>query len=154
MEHRPRVTASALPVGSILHGRMAHGDFLDCYSVESPMPPRPAAEIITAFPGWARFLVLLRRVLTAPFGLSNDGPAAVDKIGPFPVEAETASELIAGFNDKHLDFRVSVFSENGRVSLATWAHPHNIGGRLYLAVIMPFHILIARNALARVASRP
>ena len=72
-------------------------------------------------------------------------------MGPFPVESETETELIAGFNDKHLDFRVSVRSEGGLVSLATWVHPHNIGGRIYLAAIMPFHILIARDALARVA---
>ncbi|WP_206057327.1 DUF2867 domain-containing protein [Nitratireductor sp. XY-223] len=152
MNAGPEVKASALPSESHLHGHMARGDFLDCYSVESAMTPRQAAEIITEFPGWARFLVLVRRVVTAPFGLSNDGPQARDKIGPFPVEAETESELIAGLNDKHLDFRVSVFSDGGRVSLATWVHPHNIGGRLYLAVILPFHILIARNALARVGS--
>ncbi|MEM7636150.1 MAG: DUF2867 domain-containing protein, partial [Pseudomonadota bacterium] len=70
----------------------------------------------------------------------------------FPVETETARELIAGFNDKHLNFRVSVLSQDGRVFLATWVHPHNIGGRLYLKTILPFHILIARNALARVGA--
>ena len=115
------------------------------------MPPRRAAEIIVDFPGWARALLLMRKVLTSPFGLSTDGPDASDKMGMFPVEVETSSELIAGFNDRHLDFRISVFSEEGRVSLATWVHPHNVGGRLYLAAIMPFHILVARNALARVA---
>ena len=84
--------------------------------------------------------------------MSQDGPDAADKLGPFPVELETETELVAGFNDKHLDFRVSVMSRDGQVSLATWVHPHNFGGRLYLALIMPFHIMIARNALARVAS--
>lgn len=118
----------------------------------STMSSRSAAEIITDFPAWARFLLHIRKLLTAPFGLSTDGPDASDKIGPFPVEIETASELIAGFNDKHLEFRVSVFAQDGRVSLATWVHPHNIGGRAYLMVILPFHILIARNALARVAT--
>jgi hypothetical protein len=39
------------------------------------------------------------------------------------------------------------------VFLATWVHPHNIGGRVYLTTILPFHILIARNALARVGAR-
>ena len=57
----------------------------------------------------------------------------------------------SGFDDRHLEFRVSVLSRDGRVSLATWVHPHNLGGRLYLAAIMPFHIMVARNALARVA---
>ena len=148
---RPSVKTTRLSKDSPLHARMGRGDFLDCYAVASSAGPRRAAEIITAFPGWAQGLVKLRGLITVPFGLSQEGPVAEDKLGPFPVESETETELIAGFNDKHLDFRVSVRSEGGLVSLATWVHPHNIGGRIYLAAIMPFHILIARDALARVA---
>ena len=149
-----KVTAMDLPAGSLLHDRVAAGDFLDCYSIAADLSPRRAADVITAFPGWARFLLFVRRVLTTPFGLSNDGPAAADKVGAFPVETENRHELIAGFNDRHLDFRISVLSEGGRVFLATWVHPHNLAGRLYLRVIMPFHILIARDALARVGAEP
>jgi len=145
-----QVTTDSLPVQSILHSRVAPSDFLDCSSVKSGMPPREAAEIITDFPGWAQFLLLIRKAVTAPFGLSNDGPPVSNKVGIFPVETETGEELVAGFNDKHLDFRVSVMSCEGQVYLATWVHPHNLGGKLYLKAIMPFHILISRNALARV----
>ncbi len=148
---KPVVTSSSLPPQSGLHNRISSTDFIDCFSVASDVRPRRAAEIITSFPGWARFLLIVRRVVTAPFGLSADGPEAPDKVGPFPVEAETEAELIAGFDDKHLNFRVSVFSRDGRVSLATWVHPHNFGGRIYLKAILPFHILIARDALRRVA---
>ncbi|USG61231.1 DUF2867 domain-containing protein [Sneathiella marina] len=153
-QNKANVIASELPANSSLRDRVSTTDFLDCYSVSSNLSSRPAAEIITEFPGWARFLLQIRRVITTPFGLSNEGPNAADKIGPFPVEIETESELIAGFNDKHLDFRVSIFAQEGRVSLATWVHPHNIGGRIYLMTILPFHILIVRNALARVATAP
>jgi Protein of unknown function (DUF2867) len=145
------VSSGGLPADSALHARMSENDFLDCYSVAAEMTPRQAADIITNFPGWAQFLLRIRRVVTAPFGLSNDGPDAADKVGIFPVESENATELIAGFDDRHLNFRVAVFAKAGRVYLATWVHPHNFGGRLYLAGIMPFHILISRNALKRVA---
>ena len=84
------------------------------------------------------------------WAFSAKGPKAPDKIGEFPVESETGSEIVAGFNDRHLDFRVSVMSSDGAVSLATWVRRHNLGGRLYLALIMPFHVAIARDALARV----
>lgn len=151
MLFQTKVSATPLPSDSTLHRRVAEGDFLDCYSVQATVPTRRAAEIITDFPGWAQVLLSIRRVVTAPFGLSQDGPKADDKVGPFPVESETESEMIAGFNDRHLEFRVAVLSRDGRVSLATWVHTHNLGGRLYLAAIMPFHILVARNALARVA---
>jgi hypothetical protein len=149
----PKVQSCTLPGFSALHARCSDGDFLDCYRVASVLPPREAAEIIIDFPSWARVLLMIRRFATAPFGLDNDGPAVVDKIGPFPIESDSGDELIAGFDDRHLDFRVSVISRESRVSLATWVHPHNLGGRLYLAAIMPFHILIARNALARVGRR-
>ncbi len=146
-----RVRKITLPAVSALHDQRVPRDFLDCYSVTSDMPPRRAAEIITAFPGWARFLLMIRSAVTGPFGLSQDGPEAADKLGPFPVQSETEAEIIAGFDDRHLNFLVSVLSHEGQISLATWVAPHNIGGRIYLAAIMPFHIAIARNALARVA---
>lgn len=150
MDH-PNVSKIALPQVSGLHARRVPRDFLDCYSVASDMNARDAANIITDFPGWAKFLLVIRRAVTAPFGLDNDGPDVADKVGIFPVESESDYELIAGFDDKHLNFRVSVLSYEGQVSLATWVAPHNLGGRIYLAVILPFHIAIARNALVRVA---
>lgn len=145
-----KVMTTELPLQSALNDRVKPTDFIDCYSVESDLSPRHAAEIITDFPIWARFLVKIRNLVTTPFGLSSDGPAAIDKVGLFPVESESRYELIAGFNDKHLDFRVSVISQNGRVFLATWVHTNNIGGQIYLKAILPFHIIIVRNALARV----
>ncbi|WP_245581437.1 DUF2867 domain-containing protein [Octadecabacter arcticus] len=59
-------------------------------------------------------------------------------------------KVIAGFDDKHLNFRVSILLQDGQVSLSTWVSPHNLSGRLYLTAIMPFHIAIARTALSRV----
>lgn len=147
-----KVIVDELPRQSLLRTRVLATDFLDCFSIESSLPPRRAAEIITDFPEWARFLLKIRSVVTAPFGLMAEGPATPDNVGVFPVEMENETELIAGFNDKHLDFRVSVFSSKGRVYLATWVHTHNIGGRVYLKAILPFHILIARNALSRLNS--
>lgn len=148
-----RVFVRPLPPLSSLHRRFGPGDFLDCYAVQSSLAARPAAEIIAAFPGWVRALVTVRRVLTAPLGLKNSLPDGTeDAVGVFPVEKDSESEVLAGFNDKHLDFRVSVVSDDGLVHLATWARPHNAAGRMYLRTIMPFHVAIARNALARVAA--
>lgn len=150
IQRMTRVCKATLPERSILHARVGDYDFLDCYSVESNRSVREAAEIALNFPDWARVLVKLRNLIVVPLGLSSEGPEGTNRVGMFPIESETESELVAGFNDKHLDFRISVFSESRKLFLATWVHPHNIGGRLYLAAIMPFHILIARNALQRV----
>ena len=145
------VRSITLPKDSALHEWRATGDFLDCYAVVSDMPVRPAAEIITNFPGWAHILLKIRRIITAPFGLDNDGPDTPNKLGIFPVESETETEIIAGFDDKHLNFRVAVMSQNSQNSLATKVTPHKNLGRNYLAAIMPNHIAIVRNAVGRVA---
>ena len=146
-----KVRKTDLPSLSVLHGRISPADFTDCFVVKSSLPARKAAEIIVEFPGWAQALLVVRKLFTAPFGLSQEGPPADDKVGPFPVELDAKDEFVAGFDDKHLDFRVSVISNSGQVYLGTWVHPHNLGGRAYLRAILPFHIAIARNALKRVA---
>ncbi|MFT5343297.1 MAG: hypothetical protein ACI9BH_002516 [Paracoccaceae bacterium] len=51
------VSSGPLPATSALHARVSQTDFLDCYSVAAEMGPRQAAEIITDFPGWTRFLL-------------------------------------------------------------------------------------------------
>lgn len=148
------VTTSPLPPFSALHDRFRAGDFIDCFRVKSAMPLREAADTIADFPDWAKMLVALRNVIVLPFGLLGGLPSEFadrDKIGIFPVESEDAREIIAGFDDKHLDFRVSVMRDGEDILLATWVHRHNLLGRAYLATIMPFHIAIARDALRRVA---
>ncbi|QBF32492.1 DUF2867 domain-containing protein [Thalassococcus sp. S3] len=145
-----KISRAPLPADSLLHQRFETGDFLDCFATEAALGARDAAEIVTDFPGWAQSLVQLRNLLVAPFGLRGDSPDVPDKIGLFPVETETSNEVIAGFDDKHLNFQVSVYADGSRVSVATWVRPHNLGGRAYLATIMPFHIFIVRDALARV----
>lgn len=144
--------ACPLPSTSRLASYVGEGDFLDCYAVRSDLSVHDAAEVITSFPGWVNDLLTVRWAVTAPFGLKNGLPDTENRVGPFPVEHDDESEIIAGFNDRHLDFRVSILAKDGQVHLATWVHPNNVGGRLYLATIMPFHILVARNALARVAA--
>ena len=164
MSHKVQMTD--LPQNSHLQNRLSATDFIDCYTTTSSLSPREAADIITTFPGWAQNLVALRRIITSPFGLKNTNAPTTsardnrsekadevqENIGGFPIETETPTEIIAGFNDKHLDFRISVMSDNGKIFLATWVHTHNIGGKIYLLAIMPFHILIVRNALTRVAA--
>ncbi|BFM50764.1 DUF2867 domain-containing protein [Marinomonas sp. THO17] len=145
-----QVTTHSLPIDSELRRYVKQEDFIDCYAIESDLPPRRAAEIITNFPAWARLLVKIRNAMTAPFGLLKEGPQSADKVGFFPLELDTAQEVIAGFNDTHLNFRVSIMALDGRIYLATWVHPHNKLGKYYLKTILPFHNLIVHNALRRV----
>lgn len=137
--------------------------FADAYRIEVDnrgLNARQAAErTIARQPRWAEALVTLRNILVAPFGLKTSGatPAAPrEMVGIFPIVSERPDRLVAGFNDKHLDFRVVVdVATSGatqKVTLTTLVLTHNWLGRTYLAVIMPFHRLIARTLLRQVAA--
>lgn len=121
---------------------------------------RHAAEkMLSRGPRWIDALLALRNHLVKPFGLKTPPPnanASAQSIGIFPVVGETPDRLVAGFNDSHLDFRVVVdvatSGDSQRVTLTTLVLTHNLLGRVYLAIILPFHRLIARAMLRQVAA--
>ena len=141
------IRTDTLPAASSLWALHQPGDFLDCYSVSSPLSPREAADKGLALPGWAAALLRFRNALVRPFGLKTgtaDAPI-------FPTCLETEDELVLGTDDRHLNFRIGLIRQDGRIYMSTWVHPNNLWGRAYLRLVMPFHILISRGAVARMA---
>jgi len=137
--------------------------FADAFRIEvndRALNARQAAErMIAQQPRWADALVTLRNILVSPFGLKTSGAnrtAPREMVGIFPIVSQTADRLVAGFNDKHLDFRIVVdVATSGaaqEVTATTLVLTHNWLGRTYLAVIMPFHRLIVRTLLRQVAA--
>jgi hypothetical protein len=96
-------------------------------------------------PLWIRALMALRNQLGRLAGLT---PAPA---GGFPVVRESPNEVVLGFDDKHLDFRVVVNIAGGFATLTTIVRWHNIWGSAYLTAIMPFHRAIAARMLEGVA---
>jgi hypothetical protein len=142
---------------------LAGAQFSDAYSVAIDGPAlnaRQAAEkVLRRGPRWFETLMALRNRLVAPFGLKTPVPSETsptDTLGIFPVIGETADRLVAGFNDSHLDFRVVIdvagAGRGQRVTATTLVLTHNRLGRVYLAIILPFHRLIVRALLRQVAS--
>lgn len=144
-----RTTKSTLPRDALLHAYVQQGDFLDCYACPTWLSVDEVAARAMAFPFWARALLRLRNILVAPLGLSGAVPEGA-KIGPFPIDERNGREIILGFDDSHLNFRISVLADGTTAYCATWVHTHNWLGRIYLAAIMPFHVLILRNAVGRI----
>ena len=121
---------------------------------------RQAAEkMLARAPRWIEVLLALRNLLVAPLGLKTsapDEPGARDIIGVFPVVRQTPDRLVAGFDDKHLDFRLVVdvasAGHTQRVTATTLVLTHNLLGRTYLAIIRPFHRLVVPAMLRQVAA--
>jgi hypothetical protein len=137
---------------------LAGAQFSDAFRVNvdgTNLDARRAAEKLFAKnPGWIDALLRLRNALVRPFGLKTSGlgePASGGMIGLFPVISETPERLVAGFDDHHLDFRVVVDIEPSlpghRVTATTLVKTHNLFGRAYLAVVLPFHRVIVRSLL-------
>lgn len=142
---------------------LAGANFADAFRIEIADPSvdarRAAERMIARQPRWAVTLLSLRNFLVAPLGLktSGAGPGVPrDMIGIFPVVSETPDRLVAGFNDRHLDFRLIVdvtpSGEARQVTATTLVRTHNRLGRIYLAIIMPFHRLIVPAMLRRIAT--
>ncbi|HEX9471754.1 MAG TPA: DUF2867 domain-containing protein [Bradyrhizobium sp.] len=142
---------------------LAGAQFRDAYSIaidDDALDARQAAQrMLGRSPQWIDALLALRNFLVTPFGLKTGAPkktGASDIIGLFPVVSETPDRLVAGFNDKHLDFRVVVdvaaAGRGQRVTATTLVLTHNLLGRSYLAIILPFHRLVVRALLRQVAT--
>lgn len=137
--------------------------FADAYRLDvegEALDARQAAmRMMARAPRWVDALLVLRNIIVAPFGLKTSGQdrhAPHDIIGIFPVVSETPERLVAGFNDRHLDFRVVVdvatSGQRQSVTATTLVLTHNWLGRTYLAIIMPFHRLVVRAMLRQVAA--
>jgi hypothetical protein len=143
-------------------GLLAGAQFIDAYSIatdDAAVDARHAAEkMLERPPRWTLTLLALRDLFVAPFGLKTAATArraSTNRIGMFPVLSETPRRIVAGLNDSHLDFRlvvdVSGSGAGGRVTATTVVLTHNLLGRVYLAIILPFHRLIVRSMLRRIA---
>lgn len=141
---------------------LAGAQFADAFRIDigdRDLDARGAAErMMGRQPRWAAALLSIRNLVVTPLGLKSSGADPVaprDMIGIFPVVSQTPGRLVAGFNDRHLDFRVVIdvtpAGDLRQVTATTLVLTHNWLGRCYLAIILPFHRLIVPAMLRQVA---
>ena len=130
------------------------GDFIDNYVVRSELTPQKALKLAFEMPAWTTALMRLRNLIVAPLGLKTDDISQAREDNPdslFPITYEDEGQVVVGVDDSHLNFRISIVQHEGNIHMATWVHRNNWMGRAYLAIIMPFHVLIVRSCVKRVA---
>ncbi len=149
------------------HPALPSADWADCYQLSVPAASFDAIEAARLMLGYAPFwisgLMRLRNLIVGPlFGLRTDAhelPEDIEKIGIFPVLSKTERQVVVGFDDKHLDFRIVVDVEDSadgemkRVKATTLVHRKILIGRIYIAVITPFHNLIVKAMIAHMGRR-
>ena len=164
------VTETDVPAASVISRSVIDAAyFRDSYRSPLRSPERDLiaihAAIFAHHPAALKLLLILRNGLARLCGLETPsldeilrprirGPYAVgDKIGPWPIFALTEHEIVAGRDNSHMDFRLSVLRERdaygSTVTVSTVCTTHNRFGRLYMNLVEPFHRAGVKALMAR-----
>jgi Protein of unknown function (DUF2867) len=143
----------------------------------TPLPPGcgpiDGCDLLRAFagsaPAWVDFLMMARNKVVGLLGLKTGlipaalhGPLQVGQyLGMFQVHHLGPDLALMGEDDQHLDFRIFVWIDRTTESaggaavlvVSTWVQPHNWAGNVYLAAVRPFHWLISKIMIRRLARR-
>ncbi|PXX43893.1 uncharacterized protein DUF2867 [Undibacterium pigrum] len=106
-------------------------------------------------PTWMKLIMLSRNYLMSLFGIAVPDKAEImhprmrsdykvgEKIGAWPIFYLSSEELVAGRDNSHLDFRLSIVrveeKQTTAIVISTVCITHNWFGRAYMQLIRPFH---------------
>lgn len=148
------------PAQSILDRRFLDAArFRDSYCATTSAKGDGVIEVFHAIfahhPTWIRIVLVGRNRIASLVGLEapttseimnptfKNSFAVGEKIGPWPIFALPESELVAGRDNNHLDFQLSVMrltkDESSSEIVSTVCVVHNVFGKAYLFFVAPFH---------------
>jgi Protein of unknown function (DUF2867) len=158
-----------VPSGSMLSREVIeHAYFRDAY--RAPLS-RTELGIVDVFfgifahhPPWMKLLLVVRNKVASLAGLEAPTASEIfhvetknryvvgEKIGVWPIFSLSENEVVAGRNNKHMDFRLSVLKvpdgDGTSVVVSTICTVHNLAGKLYLFFVVPFHRYGVRKLMA------
>ena len=162
-----------VPSSSVLDRNLIeHCYFRDSYRAPLTRPDLAMVDIFFAVfgpkPVWMKLLLIARNWVAGCVGLEVPTVAEImnpevrnvyragEKIGPWPIFFVGENEIVAGRDNRHIDFRLSVLrvadGDAAAVVILTICTVHNLFGRIYLFFVVPFHRrglkLLISNAVA------
>jgi len=160
-----KVIKSCLPNDSILNTGNLKIDFCDSFESSFDVKEKTTIQVIgkaffTSAPKWVDQLLHLRNRLVQKLGLKINGSKEEmlsqlesfncepgQQIGLFKVFDKNDNEIILGEDDKHLDFKISLYlqtleSNRNKLIISTSVKFNNKFGRFYFKVIKPFHRVV------------
>jgi hypothetical protein len=168
-EFRMKVVECDVPSDSMLSRELVErAHFRDSFRAPLSRTDLGVTDIFLAIfahhPLWMKLLLIARNRAASLAGLSAPTASEIlhpdvkdryivgDKIGVWPIFSLSAEEVVAGRDNKHLDFRVSVLKvpdgEGSSVVVSTVCAIHNDFGKLYLFFVVPFHRYGVRKLMA------
>ena len=156
----PSPAECKVPLASALQpGMVSAAYFCDSYRSPLTSPPAGVVEIFFSIfghhPKWIKLALVARNRIARGCGLSVPSDAEImepqrkqsykvgEVIGPWPIYSINENELIAGRDNAHLDFRLSILREiegpSPSVVVSTVCLVHNKFGKAYLFFVIPLH---------------
>ena len=153
-----------IPENSIILKDFGKTDYLDVYQIRKQT--NESVDSITtqifSLPLWVNGLLKIRNSIVGKLGLKtgNKKDTNVEVYYPtgskavfFTVIDRNDQEIVMGENDKHLNFRTSVYIDknglNSDIYLSTLVHYNNFLGKLYFLPVKPFHKLIIKSLMQK-----
>jgi len=158
MERKAHITQ--LPKNSVCREYIETIDFSDTYKIglsnKNISIENSYISVFAHSPKWINSLLFIRNKIVGVFGLDTgkkdteidkDTLKVGSKTGIFKIYAIEENEIIAGEDDKHLNFRVSVLKQNDELFISTLVHYNNWFGKAYFFIVKPFHKVVAKAML-------
>ena len=144
---RPRRVAVDEGAASQVLPGWDHADAFECSTGDGARrDAMTVARSLLAPSSSARRVLALRDLAVRPVGLR---PASEGEALLFPVLEESPQRVVTGFDDRHLDFRVVITVSPGVARCTTVVRRRGRLGRLYFAVVAPFHRRLVPRLLTR-----
>jgi len=166
-----QIFKKSIPVNSLISNSFPVINYSDCYYTKFNSPNTIALEdcvrcSLSKRPKWTMLLMRLRNLLVKPFGLktgtNNDSTASVinlskgNKLSFFEILECNNEEVLLYASDKHLDGCLSIILRKNNneyeIYLSTTVKFNNNFGHIYFFLIKPFHMLIVRAMLYKMAN--
>lgn len=168
-----KIAKCKLPENSILNRNPEKYDYVDSFrgsfedSTNKVEPQDIGKAFFTSSPEWVGKLFVLRNKIAAIFGLKASGETGHrqkllenfkcepgEQLGLFKVFDRNHNEVVLGEDDKHLNFRVSLFLDKSPadesvkyLTISTCVQFNNWFGRLYFLPVKPLHKVIVPTML-------
>lgn len=171
------IQKSLLPDNSILKKNGKKYDYVDSFQGDFSTktahisPTEVGKTFFSSSPKWIDSLFEIRNKIVGLVGLKTSGNISnrqqmlanfkceeSEQMGLFKVFNKTENEVILGEDDKHLNFRVSLFIDNQtnennkKLTISTTVEFNNWFGKLYFLPVRPFHKIIVPRMLKGIIS--
>jgi hypothetical protein len=158
----------AIPQNSLIEKSLPKTDYADCFLAELVSDETIQLENVIRYflnqsPAWSKALMKIRDILVKPFGLKTDSEhlpviniSKGGTVSVFEVLEINDEEALLYATDKHLEACLSIsinrVQNRYEISISTTVHFRNIWGHVYFFFVKPFHIMIVKAMLSKMAN--